>query len=65
MCSRAMPCRFLQGLYRKRIEQLAADVRAADPDIIAFQEVRHDAERDSQAATLACEECGRWCTTSM
>jgi hypothetical protein len=40
-------------------------VRAADPDIIAFQEVRHDAERDSQAATLACEECGRWCTTSM
>ena len=42
-----------QGLYHKRIQQLAADVRAADPDIIAFQEVRHDAERDSQAATLA------------
>ena len=37
----------------KRIEQLAANVRAAKPDIVAFQEVRHDAVRDSQAETLA------------
>lgn len=28
-------------------------VRSEDPDIVAFQEVRHDSERDSQVETLA------------
>eukprot|EP00730_Choanoeca_flexa_P002881 TRINITY_DN11217_c0_g2_i1.p1 TRINITY_DN11217_c0_g2~~TRINITY_DN11217_c0_g2_i1.p1 ORF type:complete len:541 (+),score=82.91 TRINITY_DN11217_c0_g2_i1:50-1672(+) len=42
-----------EGNYYKRIKQLAQDVLAVQADVVAFQEVRHDAKRDSQAEQLA------------
>ncbi|EGD82495.1 hypothetical protein PTSG_03143 [Salpingoeca rosetta] len=44
---------FDDGTYEERLNRLAAHVRTEDPDVIAFQEVRHDALRDSQPASLA------------
>lgn len=45
--------RALQDTYIARMERLAGNVRESNPDIIAFQEVRHDAVRDSQPQRLS------------
>eukprot|EP00049_Salpingoeca_infusionum_P004205 m.75722 g.75722 ORF g.75722 m.75722 type:complete len:546 (+) comp12457_c1_seq1:282-1919(+) len=44
---------FEEGKYNQRIAKLAEQVRAESPDLIAFQEVRHDAQRGCQLETLA------------
>lgn len=42
-----------QGVYDSRAALLGAMLLSADADVIALQEVRHDAKRDSQPLTLA------------
>ena len=45
--------RYDQGGYFSRLAKLVSQIRAADPDVVTLQEVRHDAKRDSQPQSIS------------